>query len=284
VVLDLTETFERFVVGPFVESYMAGLTPNPCAECNREVKLGHLLGRLARAGFERVATGHYASISRREGRPLLSEPRDRDKSQIYFLALVRPEVLGSLVFPIKDLGKAEVSDRVKDLGLPARSGESQDLCFAGPGGYDRLLSRRALDPGPGDVLDTSERVIGTHRGHQAYTIGQRFGLEGKRYYVIEKRAGANQIVIGERRQAMMSRISAAGLNLFMPLELIGQSGLRVKYRYNSPAVGARIIEASRGRLTVSTEEACFAPAPGQILAGYDGDCLVFGGIIDSASP
>ena len=284
VVLDLTASFERFVVGPFVEAYMAGRTPNPCAECNREVKLGRLVGRLTRAGFDRVATGHYASIACREGRRLLSEPGDRDKSQIYFLSLIRPEVLGSLEFPLHDLSKPEVIARVNELGLPARRGESQDLCFAGSGGYDRLLQTRSPDPGPGDVLDTGGRAVGTHRGHQAYTIGQRFGLEGKRYYVIEKRAGANQLVIGERHEAMMSTISASGLNLFAPLELIEGSRIKVKYRYNSPAVGARIVEASPGRLTVSTQEACFAPAPGQILAGYDGDCLVFGGIIESAAP
>jgi hypothetical protein len=32
-----------------------------------------------------------------------------------------------------------------------------------------------------------------------------------------------------------------------------------------------------------TDEPCFAPAPGQVLAGYDGDNLVFGGIIESAA-
>ncbi|MGD8628122.1 MAG: tRNA 2-thiouridine(34) synthase MnmA [bacterium] len=284
VVLDLTGSFERFVVEPFVESYMAGHTPNPCAECNREVKLGRLLGRLARAGFERVATGHYASIAWRRGRPLLSEPRDRDKSQIYFLSLIRPEVLGHLEFPLHDLSKPEVGARVVELGLPARRGESQDLCFVSSGRYDRLLSERSADPGPGEVLDAGGHTVGTHRGHHAYTIGQRFGLRGKRYYVIEKRAESNQIVVGERHEAMMSTISAAGLNLFVPPDLIESSRLEVKYRYNSPAVRARVVEISPGRLTVRTEEACFAPAPGQILAGYDGDCLVFGGIIESAAP
>ena len=284
VVLDLTESFERFVVGPFVESYMAGRTPNPCAECNREVKLGRLLGRVARAGFDRVATGHYASIGSREGRSLLCEPRDRDKSQIYFLSLIRQEVLGSLEFPLHDLSKPEVSARVKDLGLPVRRGESQDLCFVGSGKYDQLLQARSGGSGPGEVLDTAGHVVGTHKGHQAYTIGQRFGLKGKRYYVIEKRAEENRIVIGERHEAMMSTICADGLNLFVPPESIAGSRLKVKYRYNSPAVVARVLETSPGRLTVSTEEACFAPAPGQILAGYDGDCLVFGGIIDTAAP
>ncbi len=283
VVLDLTSSFERYVVKPFVESYMGGQTPNPCAECNREVKMGRLVGRLLRAGFDRVATGHYASIGFREGRPLLCEPRDREKSQIYFLSLVRPEILDSLEFPLKGLSKSEVSARVKDLGLPVRQGESQDLCFVGSGRYDELLEARSGGSGPGEVIDTGGHAVGTHRGHQVYTIGQRFGLKGKRYYVIEKRAEENQIVIGERHEAMMSTIGASRLNLFVPLDSIDGSRLKVRYRYNSPAVGASILETSPECLRVSTAEPCFAPAPGQILAGYEGDCLIFGGIIETAA-
>jgi len=284
VVLDLTRSFERYVVEPFVESYMGGRTPNPCAECNREVKLGRLPDRLVRAGFDRVATGHYASIRSRNGRRLLCEPRDRQKSQIYFLSLVRPEVLDCLEFPLEGLSKSEVSARVRDLGLPVRQGESQDLCFVGSGRYEELLEARSGGPGTGEVVDTGGNSVGAHRGHQAYTIGQRFGLKGKRYYVIEKRAEENQIVIGERHEAMMSTICASGLNLFVPLDSVDGSSLKVKYRYNSPAVAARILDVSGDRLTVSTQEPCFAPAPGQILAGLESDCLVFGGIIESAVP
>ncbi len=284
IVLDLTRSFERHVVGPFVDSYMDGRTPNPCGECNREVKLGRLVGRVARAGFDRVATGHYAALGELGGRAVIREPEDREKSQIYFLALVRPDVLGCLEFPLQDLTKAEVSKRARGLGLPVRDGESQDLCFVGSGRYDELLAERSRACGPGEVLDTEGRVVARHKGHQAYTIGQRFGLEGKRYYVIEKRAEENRIVIGERDEAMMSTISASCLNLFVPLGSVDAGRLRIKYRYNSPSVGASILESGDDRLTVSTSEPCFAPAPGQILAGYEGDCLVFGGIITTAAP
>jgi tRNA-specific 2-thiouridylase len=283
VVLDLTRSFERHVVGPFVESYVSGQTPNPCAECNREVKLGRLLGRAVRAGFDRVATGHYASTRLCHGHRVLSEPRDRRKSQVYFLSLIRPQVLDFLEFPLKNLTKSEAAVRVKALGLPARQGESQDLCFVSSGRYDQLLEDRRRGCGPGKVLDSTGKTVGEHRGHQAYTIGQRFGLRGRRYYVIEKRADKNEIVIGERDRALVSTIEAGCLNLFVPLDSIDQSRLRIKYRYNSPAVGASIDEISKHGLRVKTREPCFAPAPGQILAGYEDDCLVFGGIIERAS-
>ena len=37
-VFNYGEAFEEFVVGPYVEAHRAGLTPNPCIECNRHIK------------------------------------------------------------------------------------------------------------------------------------------------------------------------------------------------------------------------------------------------------
>src|SRR5579884_2950983 len=37
-VLDMKEEFKESVIDGFIEDYAAGLTPNPCVECNRTVK------------------------------------------------------------------------------------------------------------------------------------------------------------------------------------------------------------------------------------------------------
>ena len=42
-VTDRRKSFERRVVRPFVEKYRQGFTPNPCVECNREMKIRCLL-------------------------------------------------------------------------------------------------------------------------------------------------------------------------------------------------------------------------------------------------
>src|SRR3984957_9593433 len=39
---DRRELFQRTVVDPFVDAYLAGDTPSPCAACNRGVKLKEL--------------------------------------------------------------------------------------------------------------------------------------------------------------------------------------------------------------------------------------------------
>ena len=64
-VLDFAPELARFVIGPFVQEYRTGRTPNPCVECNRRIKFGTLLEMALSMGFDLLATGHYAiSISR----------------------------------------------------------------------------------------------------------------------------------------------------------------------------------------------------------------------------
>src|SRR6478672_6460045 len=57
---DRRELFAKTVVEPFVEAYLAGETPSPCAACNRGVKISELIALADRLGATRVATGHYA--------------------------------------------------------------------------------------------------------------------------------------------------------------------------------------------------------------------------------
>ena len=42
-VLDLSQRFRETVMDRFVSEYVHGRTPNPCIDCNREIKFGALL-------------------------------------------------------------------------------------------------------------------------------------------------------------------------------------------------------------------------------------------------
>ncbi len=278
-VVDLRSEFRRDVLGRFISGYLEGKTPNPCACCNREIKLGRLAVWVKEQGFEFAATGHYARIGEIAGRTTLCEPVDKLKSQVYFLSLVKPEILGFLMLPLGDYHKKDVRRLLEDAGVPAAARDSQDLCFVAGGRYHDFLCLEGHVPSRGDVVDSDGNIVGTHKGHAAYTLGQRFGLRGKRYYVVDKCPETNTIVIGERDRALRSEITAAGINQFLPLPTQGSRTLSVRYRYNSRPVGARITDAGEDRITVITDEPCFAPAPGQVLAGYIHGCLVFGGII-----
>eukprot|EP01047_Picozoa_sp_COSAG01_P106520 COSAG01_NODE_35624_length_529_cov_0.951163_2_plen_126_part_01 len=49
--------FQEKVITPFINSYLAGQTPNPCVECNRYIKFDELYHRAKDLGASYVATG-----------------------------------------------------------------------------------------------------------------------------------------------------------------------------------------------------------------------------------
>jgi tRNA-specific 2-thiouridylase len=278
-VLDLREEFDGHVLRPFRTGYLEGRTPNPCSMCNRDIKFGVLFDAAMARGCDLVATGHYAGLGEYGGRVTIREPASAEKSQTYFLALLRPGILERLTFPLEHLTKNEAGAIVAERGLVTRSRESQDLCFVTSGRYEEFLRKEGAGAEPGPLLDTKGNVVGRHRGHVAYTIGQRLGHGGRRTYVIEKRPETNEIVVGDRELAMATSIAAGDAVWFCAEGGLAGGRLMVKYRYNSPAVSARLHEGGEGRFTVITDEPCFAPAPGQVLACYREGYLIGGGVI-----
>src|SRR5437870_6541536 len=60
--IDMTELFEKRVIGRFLDEYSAGRTPNPCSDCNRFIKFDAFFYYADKLGCELVATGHYARL------------------------------------------------------------------------------------------------------------------------------------------------------------------------------------------------------------------------------
>src|ERR1017187_4549619 len=56
-VVNQQERFERDVVRPFVDEYLAGRTPIPCSLCNDHLKFDQLLQTARSIGASRIATG-----------------------------------------------------------------------------------------------------------------------------------------------------------------------------------------------------------------------------------
>src|SRR3982074_241901 len=58
-VLNLEREFERDVVQPFVDSYLAGETPIPCVGCNSPLKFASLHKLSVSLGCEKAAPAHH---------------------------------------------------------------------------------------------------------------------------------------------------------------------------------------------------------------------------------
>ena len=60
--LDLSKEFKKKVIDYFISEYQKGRTPNPCVECNREIKFGILMERVLKNKNDFIVTGHYARL------------------------------------------------------------------------------------------------------------------------------------------------------------------------------------------------------------------------------
>src|SRR5277367_2581092 len=118
-VVNHEERFERDVVRPFVDEYLAGRTPIPCGLCNNHLKFDQLLIVARQIGADALATGHYARVEfdDRKGRWLLKRASDKSKDQTYFLFGLTQDQLSRTSFPLGAMTKSEVRELARTHGL-----------------------------------------------------------------------------------------------------------------------------------------------------------------------
>jgi tRNA-specific 2-thiouridylase len=278
---DRRELFAREVVTPFVDGYLAGVTPSPCVTCNRTVKMRELFALADRLGAAKIATGHYARTVVRDGVVELHRGRDDSKDQSYFLHMLSSEQLARLDFPLGDASKAEVRADAVRRGLPgATKGESQELCFVPTGRYETFIEERGkgrLRPGP--LLDASGAVVGTHQGVHRYTVGQRKGLGvalGSPAFVVGIDAEAGAVRLGAVDDLLHTGVRLGGAKFFDDVTLPVRATVQVRYRHRG--VGATLSRQNDDVL-VAFDEPVRAVARGQVAVAYAGDRVLGGGTI-----
>ena len=281
VTLDAREAFRRAIVGPFVDAYARGETPNPCTRCNGSFRFAQLLAFARRAGAARLATGHYARIVEHRGGLLLARARDEGKDQSYMLARLDPRRLDRIWFPLGEQTKEETRAEAEGAGLPAaRRPESQEACFLGGGDYREFLERQGLPAREGPIVGEDGSVVGSHRGFWRFTPGQRRGLgvaAGRPVYAVGADPRSNTLVVGPREALARRTIIARG-RLFASVTR-GDA----KLRYRSPIVSARVEPIPSG-FRLLLDEPAYGIATGQTAVLYEGDVVVGSGTIASSAP
>lgn len=288
--INLVDEFAESVILPFVREYSMGRTPNPCLECNRVMKFGYLLHKARELGCEYIATGHYARVRHSSGpgsRALLLRGVDKAKDQSYALYPLTQDELDHALFPLGDLTKEEVRRIAREAGLrTAEKPESQEICFV-PGTYREFLTEQGLKAEPGDIVDTSGKVLGRHVGLPFYTVGQRKGLGvagGQPLYVVDLDLKRNVVVVGKRSEAYSMGCIVEDLNLIASERLTGPVSGTCMVRYRGKEVAAtmephpdRPDKHDTAIIRFDTPE--FAVTPGQSAVLYQGDYVYGGGVI-----
>jgi tRNA-specific 2-thiouridylase len=223
-VWDFSDRFAADVVDNFVEEYRQGRTPNPCLRCNEKIKFEAVLDRAIALGFDRVVTGHYATVREGvDGRPELHRAAAWAKDQSYVLGVLTEQQLRHCYFPLGSTpAKQEVREEAARRGFTvATKPDSHDICFIPDGDTQGFLERR-LGVQPGSIVDTAGTVLGEHSGTHGFTVGQRKGLQigypaadGKPRYVLEVRPISGEVVVGPKEaldtiELRGERVSFAG--------------------------------------------------------------------------
>lgn len=284
---DIRDKFKEKVIKYFTDSYLAGITPNPCVFCNREIKFKLFFDLVKDLDVDYLATGHYVKVLKNEenGKYYLGKASDEKKDQTYFLYYLNQDVLKKVIFPLGDFIKDEVKEIAGKAGLHvAQKSESQEICFIPDNDYKKYLrtafGEKAFKKGP--VFDMEGNLVGEHMGLPFYTIGQRKGLGiSMEYpaYVIATDIEKNALYLGEPENLFSNKLTASEINLLDGGAFEEDWEYDIKIRYSVRTAKGKVKYLPDGNIQVLFSEPQRAITPGQSVVFYKKNLLIGGGVI-----
>ena len=218
----------------------------------------------------------------------LLEGADKNKDQSYFLALLDQAQLRDARFPVGHLAKPELRALARRAGLPtAGKKDSQGICFIGEVKMADFLRAYVPDaPGP-IVRATDGRELGRHRGLHFYTLGQRRGIgvpsntDHEAYVVVGKRAADRALLVAfdhpDAPGLFQSEVRVHSLS-WLGAPVAAARELEGRVRYRDPRVPLEFVPEDGGTARVRFSGPQRGLASGQILALYEGERLLGGGV------
>lgn len=280
-VIDCRNEFKERVISNFLKEYANGRTPNPCVVCNKIIKFGLLMEKAMALGCIHLATGHYARISQRRGRYILTKAKDKQKDQSYFLWMLSQRQLQSTIFPLGNYEKQLIRKVAVSLGLEAANKpESQEICFIPQGHYSEYMNNNMTIPG-GDIADINGKILGRHQGIINYTIGQREGLGialGKPQYVIGLDPSKNLVIVGDDQFLHKTTLNVAEVNWFIkgPGRQI-KALVKIRNQHQGSPALIKPLDGKNAQIVFMEKQR--ALTPGQSAVFYQGDLVLGGGLI-----
>lgn len=203
-IVNYNHLYKKIIFKKFLKNYKKGITPNPDIECNKKIKFKLLLNYIIKKiGADKLATGHYARIKKKNNKYKLLNSKDKSKDQTYFLYKLNNFQLSKLILPLGNLYKKEVRLIAKKLNFPNKyKKESMGICFLEKYKFKYFLNKY-IKKKFGYILNNKKEIIGIHDGFFFYTIGQKKNvkvIENYNYnlqYIFKKNYKKNIIYVNK---------------------------------------------------------------------------------------
>lgn len=288
--VDFIEEYWDNVFKTFLSEYEKGRTPNPDILCNKYIKFDSFFEYAMKQGFDKVATGHYASNKEEEnGFTYLTRAKDQNKDQTYFLCQVEKSKVAKTIFPLANLEKPEIRKIASELNLEsvATKKDSTGICFIGERNFRQFLSNY-LPSKDGDIVDVNTgKVIARHVGVLYYTIGQRKGLnidhEKGPWFVVGKDVVKNILYVCRTDQRVLLYSDSCvvkGINWILPSLDEIPIKCTCKFRYRQKDQDIEIERLDDTSVLVKYPQTIASVTEGQEAVFYDGDKCIGGGVIE----
>jgi tRNA-specific 2-thiouridylase len=276
-VLDIKKQFKEKIIETFVNYYAQGLTPNPCAFCNRDIKMNLLLNFVKENGADLMATGHYANIQVAGDSVILTEAVCQKRDQSYFLSLVSKNNLKYVRFPLGQMAsKNETRAIAESFNMHNfKKKDSQDICFIPSNDYKTFLKNYSTNINlfaPGNViLKNNQQIIGKHLGIANYTVGQRKGLgisHSNPLYVVEVNPQKNEIIVDVKEA--LNKINLNVNNVNWIIDMPSKFTALIKLRSVCDKIQAQVEKFSNDAISITLMELTKVPVtPGQVCCLYN---------------
>lgn len=288
--VDFIEEYWDNVFKTFLSEYEKGRTPNPDILCNKYIKFDSFFEYAMKQGFDKVATGHYASNKEEEnGFTYLTRAKDQNKDQTYFLCQVEKSKVAKTIFPLANLEKPEIRKIASELNLEsvATKKDSTGICFIGERNFRQFLSNY-LPSKDGDIVDVNTgKVIARHVGVLYYTIGQRKGLnidhEKGPWFVVGKDVVKNILYVCRTDQRdLLYSDSCVVKEINWILSSLDEIPTKCtcKFRYRQKDQDIEIKRLDDTSVLVKYPQTIASVTEGQEAVFYDGDKCIGGGVIE----
>ncbi|MBQ3009195.1 MAG: tRNA 2-thiouridine(34) synthase MnmA [Oscillospiraceae bacterium] len=284
-IADAQEAFQKYVVTPFCENYVSGMTPNPCIVCNPHVKFATIIAKADELGIGYIATGHYAQVEKLGDRYFVKKAVSLAKDQSYMLYRLPQSVLSRLILPIGSYEKPDIRRLAGDIGLfNADKPDSQEICFIPDGNHGQFIENMGYKTKYGWFISPEGKRVKRHLGVHNYTVGQRKHLGialGKPAFVKEIQENGN-ILLGYAGDEYFTSVELSSPVYTKEQPFEEGSVFNVKIRSAAKGDDARVVYSDNDKIVLEFIQPVRAAAKGQSVVIYTDNYVMGGGFIAKA--